>query len=115
MSCNRKPTGWPLCANRNWPCWPACAWPRASPDQAVAILDPLVQEGLGPHAPGVLSILLKSLALQAISLDGQGRHAAALEVLLKALSIAEPEGFVAVFLNEGPSHAIADCRLWNED
>ncbi len=90
---------------------------QGQPDQAAAILDPLVQEGLGPHAPGHLSILLEILALQAIALDGLGRHAAALEVLLKALSIAEPEGFVRVFVDEGPHMGlmIADCRLKIEE
>ncbi len=90
---------------------------QGRPDEAVAILDPLVRDGLCPHAPGHLSILLEILALQAIALHEQGSHAAALELLLKALSTGEPEGFVRVFVDEGPQmqRMMAECRLRIEE
>jgi len=90
---------------------------QGRPDEAVTILDPLVTEGLRPEGAGHLSILLEILALQVRALEAQGSHDAALELLLKALSLAEPEGFMRVFVDEGPQIklVIADCRLRIED
>ena len=90
---------------------------QGRPDEAVNILEPFVQDGLGPHASGHLSILLEIMALQVRALDVQGSHEAALELLLKALALAEPEGFVRVFVDQGAHMGllIADCRLRIED
>ena len=57
------------------------------------------------------------MALQVRALDVQGSHEAALELLLKALALAEPEGFVRVFVDQGAHMGllIADCRLRIED
>jgi LuxR family maltose regulon positive regulatory protein len=87
------------------------------PDEAVNILDPLVRDGLAPDAPGHLSFLLEILALQVRAMDVQGSRETALKLLLKALSLAEPEGFMRVFVDEGPQMQllIVDCRLRIED
>jgi LuxR family maltose regulon positive regulatory protein len=47
------------------------------------------------------STCIKTLVLQACILHAQGRMEAALGVLLEALALAEPEGFVRVFVDEG--------------
>lgn len=47
------------------------------------------------------STCIKSMVLQACILNAQGRIEAALGVLLEALALAEPEGFVRVFVDEG--------------
>jgi LuxR family transcriptional regulator, maltose regulon positive regulatory protein len=90
---------------------------QGRPDEAVNLLEPFVQEGLGSGAPGHLSIFLEIMALHVRALDKQGNHEAALKILLKALSLAEPEGFVRVFVDEGPQMGLmmADCRLRIED
>ncbi|MEZ4863700.1 MAG: LuxR C-terminal-related transcriptional regulator [Caldilineaceae bacterium] len=46
--------------------------------------------------------LLEILILQAITAAAQDRPQAALSALAQALSLAEPEGFVRIFLDEGP-------------
>ena len=84
------------------------------PDEAVKILDPLVGD---ETAAGRLSIWLEILALQVRALDSTGRHEMAVKLLIKALSLAEPEGFVRVFVDEGPQMRllIEDCRLRIEE
>jgi LuxR family maltose regulon positive regulatory protein len=84
------------------------------PDEAVKILDPLVWD---ETAAGRLSIWLEILALQARALDSTGSHELAVKLLIKALSLAEPEGFVRVFVDEGPQMRllIEDCRLRIEE
>jgi LuxR family maltose regulon positive regulatory protein len=46
--------------------------------------------------------LIEILVLQAMALHSQNRAAHALTVLEKALSLAKPEGYVRVFVDEGP-------------
>jgi LuxR family maltose regulon positive regulatory protein len=67
-------------------------------DEALNFLDPLVR---GEAAAGRLSVWLEGLVLQACALDRQGSRKAAVDVLVKALTLAEPEGFARVFLDEG--------------
>jgi LuxR family maltose regulon positive regulatory protein len=45
--------------------------------------------------------IIEILNLQALVLEAQHRRDAALQVLLKALTLAEPEGYIRVFLDEG--------------
>jgi LuxR family maltose regulon positive regulatory protein len=54
-----------------------------------------------------------ALVLQALILQAQGDTAAALVPLERALTLAEPEGYVRVFVDEGAPMKllIADCRL----
>jgi LuxR family transcriptional regulator, maltose regulon positive regulatory protein len=67
-------------------------------DEAVAILIPLASE---TEAGGRKLVWLESLILLARARDEQGDREAALAALLKALVVAEPEGFVRLFLDEG--------------
>jgi LuxR family maltose regulon positive regulatory protein len=50
---------------------------------------------------GYVSLSIEALALQALALDVQGKHSQALNSLEEALSLAEPEGYVRTFIDEG--------------
>jgi LuxR family maltose regulon positive regulatory protein len=67
-------------------------------DEAAAILAPLSSDA---EAGGRRAALLESLALQARALEAQGDREAALAILIKALALAEPEGFVGIFVEAG--------------
>lgn len=54
-----------------------------------------------------VGLMIEILALKAIAFYKQGERHAALTVLSKALSMAEPEGYIRIFLNEGePMHEL---------
>jgi LuxR family maltose regulon positive regulatory protein len=70
--------------------------------EALAIFETLInaQEQIGRmHA------LIESLSLQALCLRAMRRMDKALQVLARALMLAEPEGFARVFIEEGPPMA----------
>jgi len=71
---------------------------QGKPDEAVRALDSLVKDA---GAAERLTIRLETLTLQACALDTQGNREAAVALLMKALALAEPEGFVRVFVDEG--------------
>ena len=54
------------------------------------------------------------LALQALALSAQGNSAAALVKLAEAFTLAEPEGYTRIFIEEGKplQSLILDFRLW---
>jgi LuxR family maltose regulon positive regulatory protein len=54
---------------------------------------------------GYISQIIEALALQAIVYEAQGRRDKALSSLEEALSLAEPEGFIRTFIDEGPPMA----------
>jgi LuxR family maltose regulon positive regulatory protein len=60
--------------------------------------------GLAAEA-GWLGIVLETRVLQALAHQAAGDDEAALDAILAALRIAEPEGHQAVFLDEGPALA----------
>jgi LuxR family maltose regulon positive regulatory protein len=66
--------------------------------EALALLEPLV---LIAEWRGRRAILIESYALQALAWQAQGDLDRALSVLERALSLAEPEGYVRVLLDEG--------------
>ncbi len=66
--------------------------------QALELLHTLVDAA---KAHRWMGIQIEGLTLQAIALDGQGGHAQAIAVLGQAISLAEPEGYVRVFVDEG--------------
>ena len=65
---------------------------------------------------GGMGSLIEILVLQALVYHAQGDLPAALLPLQKALALAEPEGYVRIFLDEGePMRAlISDFRFWIE-
>jgi LuxR family maltose regulon positive regulatory protein len=64
-------------------------------------LDLLASHQATLEASGWTGIVIETLALQALALDGQGRTEEALETLGRALSLAQPEGYVRVFVDHG--------------
>ncbi|MDO8915972.1 MAG: LuxR C-terminal-related transcriptional regulator [Coriobacteriia bacterium] len=54
---------------------------------------------------GRIGSAIEILALQALAHQAQGETSSALESLERALSLAEPEGYVRVFVSEGPPMA----------
>jgi LuxR family maltose regulon positive regulatory protein len=68
------------------------------PDAALQVLDPILR---GADAAGWTAFVLQSLTLQALALQGQGDTSQAISALKQALALAEPAGFVRVFLDQG--------------
>ena len=54
---------------------------------------------------GRIGSVIEILALQALAHQAQGNTSSALVPLERALSLAEPEGYVRVFVDEGPPMA----------
>jgi LuxR family transcriptional regulator, maltose regulon positive regulatory protein len=48
-----------------------------------------------------ISSLLEILLLRALALDAQGNHTESLAALSRALTLAEPEGYIRLFIDEG--------------
>jgi LuxR family maltose regulon positive regulatory protein len=71
---------------------------QGQPEAALKNLQPLLQ---AVEVRGWTRLVLNILLLQAVALQKQGEPLEALTVLERALSLAEPEGFVRVFVNEG--------------
>lgn len=71
---------------------------QGKPEEALAALEPL----LGPaEAAGAFLHVIEVCALKALALHALGDVPAALVALERSLALAEPEGFVRVYLNEG--------------
>ena len=77
---------------------------------ALALLEPLRQQ---VEAKGWADELLKVMVLQTIALHAHGEKDKAAQLLGKALALAEPGGFVRIFVDEGEPMRllIADFRL----
>ncbi len=71
---------------------------RHEPDRAQALLQRLLGAAeAGERTGSVIEIL----ALQALALRARGNTTGAMDVLAKALALAEPEGYVRIFVDEG--------------
>jgi LuxR family maltose regulon positive regulatory protein len=71
-------------------------------DEAMNLLQPLLEAAeSGDRTTRVIEIL----NLQALTLQAGGETARAVNTLARALSLAEPEGFVRAFVEEGPPMA----------
>jgi LuxR family maltose regulon positive regulatory protein len=68
------------------------------PQRALALLEPLIEwmERVGRE-----DLAIEGRVLQALALQAQGQSAPAMEALQRALSLAEPEGWVRIFVDEG--------------
>ena len=70
---------------------------QGKPEEALVALEPL----LGPaEAAGAFLHVIEVCALKALALRDLGDTAAALTALERSLALAEPEGFMRVYLNE---------------
>jgi LuxR family transcriptional regulator, maltose regulon positive regulatory protein len=83
---------------------------QGNPSAALAILDPLRQQ---MEIKGWHDERLKIMILQTLAFQAQGETENALTVLHEALTLAEPEGFIRSFVDEGEPMRllIADWRL----
>jgi ATP/maltotriose-dependent transcriptional regulator MalT len=79
-------------------------------DQALDTLAPLLQAA---EAGGWLGAGIELWALRALALNGQGHAGAAMDSLRHSLELAEPEGHVRIFVDEGEPMRllISDFRL----
>jgi LuxR family maltose regulon positive regulatory protein len=66
--------------------------------EALAVLEPLLPP---TEATGAFLHVIEVCALKALALQALGDTSAALAALERSLALAEPEGFVRVYLNEG--------------
>jgi LuxR family maltose regulon positive regulatory protein len=71
-------------------------------DEAVGLLQRLLENA---EAGGRTSRVIEILLLLALSLQAQGDTGQAITPLEKAIALAEPEGFVRTFVDEGPPMA----------
>jgi LuxR family maltose regulon positive regulatory protein len=68
-------------------------------DEASRLLTRLVEMA---EAVGAMSYVIETLVLQALALQAQGKEGRALATLERVLTLAEPEGYVRTFIDEGP-------------
>jgi LuxR family transcriptional regulator, maltose regulon positive regulatory protein len=71
---------------------------QADPSTALAVLEPFRQH---MEAKGWADELLKVMVIQSIALHAQGEKDKAVQLLMDALTLAEPEGYVRIFVDEG--------------
>ncbi|MBC7969099.1 MAG: helix-turn-helix transcriptional regulator [Verrucomicrobia bacterium] len=70
--------------------------------EAMRLLERLL---LAAEAGGRIGSMIEILVLQALTHEAQGNISTALVTLKRALKLAEPEGYVRLFVNEGPPMA----------
>ncbi len=75
---------------------------RGNPAEALAVLEPLRHEA---ESKEWVYRLLMVMTLQSIALYTNGEKEKAMELLDEVLSRAEPEGFIRLFVDEGPRMA----------
>jgi LuxR family maltose regulon positive regulatory protein len=75
---------------------------QGNPSAALAMLEPLRQQ---MDAKSWQDELLKVMALQAVALHMHGEKDKAVKLLGDALKLAEPGGFIRIFVDEGESMA----------
>ena len=71
---------------------------QGDPSAALAVLEPLRQQA---DAKGWADERLKVMVLQAVALQAHGEKEQAVDLLLDALTLAEPGGFIRLFVDEG--------------
>jgi LuxR family maltose regulon positive regulatory protein len=83
------------------------------PSAALAVLEPLHQQA---EARGWVDRLLRVMAVQSVAFYSLGEKEKAVQLLGEALALAEPGGFIRLFVDEGEPMRllILDFRLWIE-
>ena len=84
---------------------------RSTPADALPLLQTL---GEAAEAAGRMASMIQILQLQALALQARGESAQAGTVLQRALLLAEPEGYVRVFADEGAPMAALLQRMQDE-
>ena len=72
---------------------------QGNPSEALALVEPQRQQAEAKRLP---QRLLLVMAVQSVVLFAQGEKDQAVQVLAEALTVAEPEGFIRLFVDEGP-------------
>jgi LuxR family maltose regulon positive regulatory protein len=86
---------------------------QGKPDLAAGTITPLMQSA---EATGRTGDVIELLALQALALDAQGQSIQAGTLIHRALTPAEPEGYVRLFVDEGrPMSALISRSLSREE
>ncbi len=75
---------------------------QGDPSAALAVLEPLRQQ---MEAKGWQDERLKVMILQAVALHAHGEKDKSVQLLGEALALAEPGGFIRLFVDEGPPMA----------
>lgn len=83
-------------------------------DNADKALNILKHLGGDAESEKRIGVLIEILILQALALQTLNKKTSALKVLERALALAEPGGYVRVFVDEGPSIAILLEKLLND-
>jgi len=71
---------------------------QGDPSAALAVLRPLRQQ---MEAKGLADERFKAMILQAVALRANGEEDKAVQLLAEALALAEPGGFIRIFVDEG--------------
>ena len=71
---------------------------QGEPEPVIDLLDPLLQAA---DARGQTRNVIELLALQALALEAQNKSTQAMTTVRRALTLAEPEGYVRTFVDEG--------------
>jgi LuxR family maltose regulon positive regulatory protein len=80
---------------------------QGRPDEALRLLARLLAV---LEAAGAKGYVVETLVVQAVSFEAKGRHRQALTALGRALLLAEPEGYVRTFIDEGaPMRELLRC------
>ncbi len=100
---SRSRTSSATCASTSTSPWPGRCWhatgPSPSLDEATELLARLLTAAEAGRRTGSV---IEILALQALAARARGDLPAALVPLERALALAEPEGYVRTFVDEGP-------------
>jgi LuxR family maltose regulon positive regulatory protein len=75
---------------------------QGDPQRALGLLERLRAEAAGQGRTGSL---VEVRALQALALDATGDRAGALDAVAEAVALGAPEGYLRVFIDEGPDMA----------
>jgi LuxR family maltose regulon positive regulatory protein len=89
--------------------WARVLMARGKPELAAGTIAPLMQSA---EEAGRTGDVIELLALMALALDAQGQSVRAGTLIHRALTLAEPEGYVRLFVDEGrPMSALISRSL----
>jgi LuxR family maltose regulon positive regulatory protein len=92
--------------------WARVLTAQGRPEAAMQKLDSLLQVA---EAAGQTGNVIELLALKALALWAQGQSAQAMTTLERALTLAEPEGYLRIFVDEGEPMKLLLQRMKVED
>jgi LuxR family maltose regulon positive regulatory protein len=85
---------------------------QKKPAEALSLLDPLQ---VSAQQQERWSHVIEMKVLQALAHHLRGEEQEALTVLAQALHLAEPEGYIRIFVDEGPPMAALLSQLWAQE